>query len=95
MANICQECLSKLSEKGYIAELYYFISEYYIRLEYPLFLYEPSFGTALHYLEIHGFIMTTEAFDDVIFVKPLLHAIVEEQGNCSGYCQKVLDKKLE
>lgn len=90
MNHICQNCVEKLLETGIASELYFMICKYYIKFNMTTTLYEPAFVEALRYLEINGFILTTEAQGNLIFAKPLTIASEEEneQKGCSGFCQR-------
>ncbi len=92
MRTFCPECIQKLVERGFASEIYFLICDYYLRDEEPIVLYEPVFAEALRYLETNGFIITTEAFDDVIYAIPRTYALEDRETDicCSGFCQRVI-----
>lgn len=89
MYHYCPDCTQKLATSGIAAEIYLMIVEYYVSQDDLIALYEPYFSEALRYLEVQGYITTTEAYEDVILAKPKTYAL--DDGDtiicCAGTCK--------
>ena len=98
MQMYCPECFSDLADKGIIFPLYQMICENYAIFGGSFSVYEPYFTTALRFLEINGFITTSETAEKLISAKP--RTILLDDGQtliyCSGTCLcRLIDFKGE
>jgi hypothetical protein len=95
---MCKSCIEKLVDTGFASELYFMICKHYLKDRVIISLYEPIFAETLRYLEINGFILTTELSNNIILAIPLIIDCEEreESKHCSGFCQRdFLDIKSE
>lgn len=94
MCTFCSDCIERLILTGFASEIFFLICEYHLIGKEPITLYEPVFNESLRYLEVNGFIITTEMNEDVLFCKPV--KVATEKNGCIGFCNKVnVDHNLE
>lgn len=88
MYTFCPECHLKLLNSGISASLYHSICEFKIAHNEPTSLYTPYFEEVIRYLEINGYITTTECSEDTVFARPNMIALDDNETVvfCSGNC---------
>ena len=90
MFSYCSECNHKLETVGLASEIYWMICEYFMSEDDIVIFFEPYFSEALRYLEINGYVITTECYDsyDLVFAKPRFSTLDDDKIICcSGNCK--------
>jgi len=88
MYTYCEECHCRVIQSGIAGEFYLMICEYYVTNNEPIALYAPYFSEALRYLEISGYIVTSESGIDMLVAVPKTISLDDDETVicCSGNC---------
>lgn len=64
------------------------ICEFYVTTHDGIYLYEPYFSEAIRFLEINGFIISTDGYEDLIYAVPRIVALDDHETVilCSETC---------